>query len=84
MGHYRIIEPSTNYLWVINYEKPNENGGVTAPLAEFVSETEGSFLVYIRNNYNEDMTGKTITADLSWEIMPESLVAEATVPDDNI
>lgn len=41
-------------------------GGVLFPIQQFDSTTTGSFAVYLLNNYNVDLTGKTITSDATW------------------
>jgi hypothetical protein len=47
---------------------PAFSGGVAQfPFQRFVSTTRGSFAVYLLNNYNVDMTGKTISAKVAWD-----------------
>ena len=60
------VEPATNSFWDINKAQSDGSGGLQFPFQQFVSPTEGSFAVYLLNNYNVDITGKTITADVSW------------------
>ncbi len=60
------IEPSTNFLWDINRPQANPGGLLEFPIQPFQSTTTGSFVVYLYNNYNFDLTGSTLTADASW------------------
>jgi hypothetical protein len=61
---YNIL-PGSNSLWDIN--KVQYSGGVLSfPFHEFQTTTSGSFAVYLENNYNLDITNKTITADVNW------------------
>jgi hypothetical protein len=60
------VEPATNSFWDINKAQSDGNGGLQFPFQQFVSPTEGSFAVYLLNNYNVDMTGNTITSTMSW------------------
>lgn len=55
------VKPATSSFWDINKLRAG-----TFPVQEFVTTTSGSFAVYVLNNYNVDMTGKTLTTDLSW------------------
>ncbi|MEO6059160.1 MAG: hypothetical protein ABIQ05_04205 [Candidatus Limnocylindria bacterium] len=61
-AYNRVFTPS---LWDINKVKLS-NGGLVIPIQEFGTTTTGSFAVYLLNNYNVDLTGMTLTADLSW------------------
>jgi hypothetical protein len=61
--------PATSKLWDINQAKI-VSGGVQFPVQQFLSTTTGSFAVYLLDNYNTDMTGKTITADATWTSGP--------------
>jgi hypothetical protein len=56
------VKPATSSYWDIN--KLATNG--TFPIQQFDTQTSGSFAVYVLNNYNVDVTGKTLTADLAW------------------
>jgi len=56
------VKPATSSFWDIN--KLDSNGSF--PIQQFVSPTTGSFAVYVLNNYNLDITGKTLTSDMSW------------------
>jgi hypothetical protein len=43
-------------------------GGVAQfPFDRFVSTTSGSFAVYLLNNFNSDITGKTISGNMAWD-----------------
>lgn len=56
------VKPATNSFWDIN--KLASSG--TFPIQEFQSETTGSFAVYVLNNYNIDMTDKTLSTTVDW------------------
>ncbi len=60
------IEPSTNFLWNIDRPQANPGGLLQFPIQPFQSTTTGSFVVYLSNNYNFDLTDSTLTADASW------------------
>ncbi|HUZ44997.1 MAG TPA: hypothetical protein VMW54_00020 [Terriglobia bacterium] len=59
-------EPSTNFLWDINKPQASQDGLLQFPIQPFLSTTTGSFVVYLYNNYNYDLTDSTLTADASW------------------
>ena len=60
------VKPATNSFWDINKPKSDGSGGFTFPIQQFLTTTTGSFVVYFLNNYNIDMTGKTIEAVMNW------------------
>ena len=67
-NNWRVFNamPDTAKFWDINQAKSNGSGGVQFPFQQFVSTTTGSFAVYLENNYNNDLTDKTISADVNW------------------
>src|SRR5665811_1458109 len=69
-NNWRIynIKPATNSFWDINKVQSDDLGGLLQfPIQQFLTTGTGSFAVYLLNNYNFDMTGKTITATgMSW------------------
>ncbi len=60
------VKPDTASYWDINRAAPQPDGGVQAPVNRFNSHTTGSYLVYLLNYYNLDITGKTIHAEMNW------------------
>jgi hypothetical protein len=59
-------EPAASSFWDINPVKTTADG-VQFPVQQFESPSTGSFAIYLLNNYNVDMTGKTISAtDMNW------------------
>lgn len=60
------VKPATSSFWDINKAASVSTGGVQIPIAQFLTPTTGSFAVYLLDNYNVDMTGKTIAANVSW------------------
>lgn len=60
------VKPATNSFWDINKAASATGGGVQIPIAQFLSKTTGSFAVYLLDNYNVKLTGRTITANVSW------------------
>lgn len=62
--------PGTAKFWDINQPKITSSG-ISFPIQEFQSTSSGSFVIYLLNNYNVDMTDKTISATgLSWDPGP--------------
>lgn len=59
------VMPATTFYWDINKAQSSGNT-VEFPIQPFVSETSGSFAVYLLANYNYDITGKTFSTDVSW------------------
>jgi len=59
------VMPDTAKFWDINQAQYDGNT-LSFPFQQFVSTSEGSFAVYLKNNYNVDLTGKTITAEVNW------------------
>jgi hypothetical protein len=57
--------PATAKFWDINPTKAID-GVITFPIQQFESKTTGSFVIYLYNNYNVDMTDKTLSAAMSW------------------
>lgn len=60
------ILPNTSQFWDINQAKTNGISGVMFPFEQFLGTNTGSFAVYLENNYNVDLTGKTLTASANW------------------
>lgn len=61
------IEPATNFLWNIDRPQFSITGGLLQfPVQQFDTVSTGSFVVYLLNNYNYDLTGSTLTADAMW------------------
>lgn len=59
--------PATNSYWDINQAKTNSlSGAVEFPFPMFDTTTTGSFAAYLQTHYNTDLTGKTITANVTW------------------
>jgi len=59
------VMPDTAKFWDIN-QAQYDGSTLSFPFQQFVSTSEGSFAVYLKNNYNVDLTGKTITAEVDW------------------
>lgn len=60
------IKPATSSFWDINKPESDGSVGYTFPIQQFESTTTGSFAVYFLNNYNVDMTDKTLSANMDW------------------
>jgi hypothetical protein len=60
------VKPDTASYWDINKVKTNEEGALQFPIQKFESPTTGSFAVYLLNNYNVNLTGKTLAAKMKW------------------
>ena len=60
------VKPDTNSYWDINKADALNGGVVQFPIQPFQSTTTGSFAVYLLNNYNVDMTGKTFSMNATW------------------
>lgn len=59
------VMPATSKFWDIN--KANfDNDVISFPFEMFLTPATGSFAVYLKNNYNNDLTDKTITAEVNW------------------
>ena len=58
-------EPATASFWDIN-KAQIVGGAVVVPIQQFVSTTTGSFVIYLLNDYNVNLTGQTITAEANW------------------
>jgi hypothetical protein len=78
-SNWRVFnaEPATSFFWDINKAQSDGSGGVTFPFQQFESTSTGSFVVYLENNYNLDLTGQTITAGASWT--PGTYATRSTV-----
>lgn len=61
------VMPATSAFWDIDPLSPKSDVVADFPFHPFVSTTSGEFAVYLEINYNDDITGKTITADVSWD-----------------
>jgi hypothetical protein len=59
------VKPATSSFWDINKVKLDASG-LTFPIQQFQSKTTGSFAVYLLNNYNKDITGQTLSAEMNW------------------
>jgi hypothetical protein len=59
-------EPATAFFWDINKPQALLGGLLQFPVQQFVTQGSGSFVIYLYNNYNVDMTGKTLSMDASW------------------
>ena len=57
-NNWRVFngEPATNAFWDINRAQSDGNGGVQVPFQRFQSTTTGSFVIYLEDNYNVDLT----------------------------
>jgi hypothetical protein len=73
------IKPATN-SWDINKAQADGTGGFIVPFQQFLTTTTGSFAVYLKNNYNVDLTGKTITAAANWTLATASTQYVARSP----
>ena len=60
---YNIL-PGTSKLWDIDQLQPLTDGIGQFPFQTFKDTTSGSFAVYLLANFNGDLTGKTITANV--------------------
>ena len=58
--------PATAYFWDIDHVTHDSSGALTFPINAFDTKTTGSFVVYLINNYNNDLTGKALEATMSW------------------
>ncbi len=61
------VMPATSAFWDIDPLSPTSSDVAEFPFQPFVSDTTGEFAVYLEINYNYDITGKTITADVNWD-----------------
>ena len=68
--------PATNSFWDIN-KAQYDGTSVSFPVQQFLSTSTGSFAIYLENNYNVDLTGKTITAAANWT--PGTYATRSTV-----
>lgn len=59
-------EPDTAFFWDINKPQDLPGGLLQFPVQQFLSASTGSFVIYLYNNYNVDMTGKTLSMNASW------------------
>ena len=68
IGQWRIfsVRPATSAFWDIDKAAADGNGGVEFPFAEYQTPDSGSFAVYLNQNYNSDLTGKTINVTADW------------------
>jgi hypothetical protein len=53
--------------WDIDKAAALPGGVAQFPFEQFVSTSSGSFVVYLLNNFNSDITGKTISANVAWD-----------------
>lgn len=60
------VKPDTSSFWDINKAADLPGGVVQFPIQPFLTKTTGSFAVYLLNNYNVDMTGKTFNMNATW------------------
>ena len=61
------VMPATSAFWDIDHLASMSDGVAAFPFQPFVAKNSGEFAVYLESNYNYDITGKTITADVSWD-----------------
>lgn len=82
-SNWRVFNgmPATAKFWDINPVKPASDGSVQFPIQQFDTPTTGSFVIYLLNNYNVDMTRKTIRADVSWTSTGTSFVTRGLATD---
>ncbi|HYL74781.1 MAG TPA: hypothetical protein VEU96_11290 [Bryobacteraceae bacterium] len=59
-------EPDTAFFWDINKPQALPGGLLQFPVQQFLTASTGSFVIYLYNNYNVDMTGKTLKMSASW------------------
>jgi hypothetical protein len=59
-------EPATARFWDIDKPLPLSGGVLQFPIQQFLSPTTGSFAIYVLNNYNVDITGRTFNMTASW------------------
>lgn len=62
------VKPATSSFWDINKVKLDADGNLTFPIQQFETTSTGSFAVYLLNNYNKDITGQTLSAEMYWTI----------------
>lgn len=61
------VMPATKSFWDINKAVVAPNGlSLSFPIQQYLSPSTGSFAVYLLANYNNDITGKTLTTSASW------------------
>lgn len=60
------VKPDTSSYWDINKLESLEGGLGQFPIQQFDTKTTGSFVVYLLTNNNNDITGKTFSADVRW------------------
>jgi len=53
--------------WDIDKAAALPGGVAQFPFEQFMSTSSGSFAVYLLNNFNSDITGKTISANVAWD-----------------
>ncbi len=56
-------KPATTAFWDINKLRDD-----AIPIQQFDSTTTGSFAIYVLNNYNVDLTDKTLKTSLAWTL----------------
>jgi hypothetical protein len=61
------VMPATSAYWDIDPLARMSDGVAAFPFQPFVAADSGEFAVYLESNYNFDITGKTITANVSWD-----------------
>jgi hypothetical protein len=59
-------EPDTSFFWDINKPQTLAGGVLQFPVQPFQSTSTGSFVIYLYNNYNADITDKTFTMSTNW------------------
>lgn len=60
------VEPGTNFFWDVDRPQADPGGLLEFPILQFQSTSSGSFVVYLSNNYNYNLTGSTLTAHAMW------------------
>lgn len=62
---YNIL-PATSKLWDINQLDASADNVGSFPINQFLTQTTGSFAVYLLNNYNVDITDETFVMTAAW------------------
>jgi hypothetical protein len=60
------VKPDTASYWDINHVTKDASGWLVVPVQQFDTKSTGSFLVYLLNNYNVNLTGKTLSTSVFW------------------
>ncbi len=76
------LKPATSSWWDINKPLSDKTGGYLFPIQKFQTTSSGSFVVYFINNYNGNITGKTLSANMSWTSAPGAYTSRSGVAGD--